>query len=152
MTTEEFITFSEAEFAMAFPDLIVRLIADPDDDLTFFAYMFRVPDGHENEYKLRARDLIRTKLLQHPEWCVIPSVKNMSVTREHYPKYSQTLDPMDEIISNEEVMSLVKTYIPKKRDTVRLLRNIDKMDTGYKQPLDITPPRSKDEDRFEIAA
>ncbi len=121
MTTNEFITLAENEFAAAFPDLAVRLIADPDDDSTLFAYMFRVPDGQEQPYKLRARELIRAKLKQFAEWRVIPSVKSMSVTLEHYPKYANLPDPMNGVVPNAEIIPLVICSSSERKPYIHLL-------------------------------
>jgi hypothetical protein len=86
MKANEYIAMAEASLGKAFPDYVVRLFPDPDDDATFFAYVFCVPDGSEQEAKHAVRAKIRREL-SDSEWDVIPSIKNLSVTQEHYPEY-----------------------------------------------------------------
>ena len=106
MTANEFIAKAESELGKVFPELVVRLFPDPDDDSTFFAYMFCVPDGTEQDVKSRAREFIRGHLKGDADWSIIPAVKSLSVTKEHYPQYLKT-QPADGIISNAKILPLM---------------------------------------------
>ena len=66
----------------ALPDFKISIYSDPDDDETFYAYIFNVPEGQENEIKEVARKLIRGEVAPYD---MIPVIKNKTVTREHYP-------------------------------------------------------------------
>lgn len=152
MTTSDFIAFAESEFATSFPELVVRLIADPDDDSTFFAYMFCVPDGHEQDYKLLARELIRAKLKQYADWRVIPSVKSMSVTQEHYPKYLKTSDPMEGVISNATILKYIVCDQPARVSYTELSEVIADGDYIGCPPCVTQPPQVPHESGFKLAA
>jgi hypothetical protein len=152
MTTSDFIAFAESEFGTAFPELVVRLIVDPDDDSTFFAYMFCVPDGCELDYKLRARELIRTKLKQYSDWRVIPSVKSMSITREHYPKYLKTPDPTEGVISNAAILKYMvfeQTVHVSHADLFEVIADTEYIGCS---PCVVQPPQGNHESEFRFAA
>lgn len=83
MKRESFIAVAETELKKAFPSYPISLFDDPDDDSTFFAYVFCVPDGREQEFKAKVRAVIREKLDNY-EWDVIPSIKNLTVTEKYY--------------------------------------------------------------------
>jgi len=70
----------------AYPDYPLTLIPDPDDDATFFVYTFCVPDDKTYKVTASMRRFIAANLKDYLyEFDFIPSVKSMSVTREHYP-------------------------------------------------------------------
>jgi len=102
MNAIDFVAMAEFKLGEAFPNLVVRLSPDPDDDTTFFAYMFCVPDGDERDTKIRARAFIAKYFVDYHEWRVIPSIKSLSVTKEHYPQYLKT-EPIEEIIPNAKI-------------------------------------------------
>lgn len=104
MKTNEFITLAETTLGTAFPEYVIRLFPDPDDDATFFAYVFCVPDGSEQEVKVAVRAEIRRELSDF-EWDVIPSIKNLSVTREHYPEYLRR-SSLGKSVSNSVVLEV----------------------------------------------
>lgn len=82
MTPSDFVRKSEAMLCKALPDFKISIYSDPDDDETFYAYIFNVPEGQENEIKEVARKLIRGEVAPYD---MIPVIKNKTVTREHYP-------------------------------------------------------------------
>lgn len=151
MTATEFIEKNEIELGREFPDLVIRLFPDPDDDSTFFAYMFCVPDGTEREVKGRARDCIRRHLTDNNEWSVIPSVKSLSVTKEHYPQYLKTA-PMESVIPNAVILPLMSD-ISAEHLSKPYSREVYTENDYIDAPLDVIQlPRSLHENRFKLAA
>ena len=85
MNKQTFITSTEAKLKAEFPHLVFRLIPDPDDDATFFAYAFCVPDGSEEATKTLVRTFLRNLLDDISAYDVMPSVKNLTITKAYYP-------------------------------------------------------------------
>jgi len=152
MTVNDFIAKAELELGKVFPELVIRLFPDPDDDSTFFAYMFCVPDGREQDVKSRARDFIRRHLSGEADWTIIPAVKNLSVTKEHYPQYLKTA-PMASVVSNADILRLI-SYVsvgclskPCSRET-----HAESDYTGGLLGVIQPPPQGNHESEFRLAA
>ena len=104
MKVKEFISLAETKLGKAFPDFVIRLFPDPDDDATFFAYTFCVPDGSELKAKDAVRGVIRSEL-DEAEWDIIPSIKNLSTTREYYPEYLRS-SSLEKSVPNSVVLQV----------------------------------------------
>ena len=149
MTATEFIAKSEAELGRVFPELVIHLFPDPDDASTFFAYMFCVPDGTEREVKNRAREIIRR--FDEGEWSVIPSIKNLSVTKEHYPQYLKT-EPLEGIISNAAIlkyMGFEQTVHVSHADLFEVIADTEYIGCSA---CVVQPPQGNHESEFRFAA
>ena len=154
MKVNEFISKAEIALGNAFPDYVIRLFPDPDDDTTFFAYTFGVPDGAEHEAKCAVRAFIG-RHLDSSVWDIIPSIKNLSVTREYYPQYlcPNSARP----VSNAVIFELVQDsrHVRKYFDD---LGDDDFRDTDFDEflaePVTCTMPihRENHEGQFDIAA
>ena len=105
MKTEQFIAKAESLLREAFPAYFVKLVADPDDAATIFAYTFNVPDGTEKTVTDQMYDVIEEKL-DGNGWDVIPSVTSLTTTKEYYPEYFRSNPPEPEI-TNERVLDVV---------------------------------------------
>ena len=150
MNTKEFVSMAELELGKAFPDYVIRLFPDPDDDATFFAYTFGVPDEMESEAKRSVRAYIRTHLDGY-EWDVIPSIKNLTVTREHYPQYLRC-DESGFPVPNAIIFNVVQAsrHDQNYADDFR----VDDFDQMLVDHCTCTMPnhRESHEGRFDIAA
>ncbi len=106
MNVKKFAAMAESVLQEVVPAFTVKLVADPDDSATCFAYVFGVPDGSEREVKDRLYDVIEEKL-DGGEFCVIPSVTNQSTTVAFYPQYLRDPSPTSAIPSNDVVSQFV---------------------------------------------
>ena len=151
MKANEFITMAEGVLGTAFPEYVIRLFPDPDDDATFFAYVFCVPNGEERKAKEAVRAVIRKSLDGH-EWDVIPSIKSLGTTRLHYPQYLRS-HPAEPVVTNARVFEVVEALCA---DTACHLAGLDEaldqedVDPGfsYQMPVDL----NNHESQFRIAA
>lgn len=152
MTVNDFTAFAETELSKAFPSLVVRLFSDPDDDSTFFAYMFCVPDGMELDVKSRARAFIREHFTDRYEWSVIPSVKSLSVTKEHYPQYLKLPDPTVAVVSNAAILKYMvfeQTVHVSHADLFEVIADTEYIGCS---PCVVQPPQGNHESEFRFAA
>lgn len=151
MKANEFIAKAEFELGKVFPELIVRLFPDPDDDSTFFAYMFCVPDGAEQDVKSRAREFIRGHLKGDADWSIIPAVKSLSVTKEHYPQYLKT-EPLEGIISNAAILKYMVCEQPAPTSHTDFFDVIADAEYIGCSPCVVQPPQNNHESEFRLAA
>ena len=121
MNANEVVKIAEAKLGKHFPELVVRLFPDPDDDATFFAYIFCVPDGTESDVRACAREFIHTSLTEVGEWDIISSIKNLSVTQEHYPQYLRQPATSNDIEPNSKVVPSLRSNFSSKQSPVTLV-------------------------------
>ena len=107
MKVKPFVAKAELLLDKAFPDYLVRLVPDPDDAATFFAYAFNIPDGEEKEITDRMYDVIEENL-DGDGFDVIPSVTNLTTTKEYYPQYFRASSSFRDFPQNDIVMQVLK--------------------------------------------
>ena len=107
MKAKPFVAKAELLLNKAFPDYLVRLVPDPDDAATFFAYAFNIPEGMEKEITDRMYDVIEEDL-DGNGFDVIPSVTNLTATKEYYPQYFRASSSSRDFPRNDIVMQVLK--------------------------------------------
>ena len=102
MNASEVIKIAEVNLGNHFPELVVKLFPDPDDEKAFIAYMFCVPDGTEKDTRVRARDFICNDLKELGGWDIFPLIKNLSATQKHYPQYVKQQSHSKDTVSDND--------------------------------------------------
>jgi len=78
------------ELAGRFPDFPITVLQSPSDDHVLCVRVFAVPQDRVGEVKTFVRQL-EGKLCGDNECVLLPMVKNLEVTRQHYPEHTPVL-------------------------------------------------------------
>lgn len=152
MKMNEFILMAESKLEKAFPDYVVRLFPDPDDDATFFAYVFCVPDGAEKDAWYAVRAEIRERLEDKYDWEVLPSIKNLSTTKGYYPQYLKRTSH-EGSPTNEAVLETLKASPKKPADRLDCIESaFDLSDCKISTNDGLLSGLKNDDSQFKFAA